>query len=148
MRHRLSLDRETELLRWKLASWRQHHRAPAPVPARLWEQIVRLAARQGVTRTARALRLNAAEVKRAVAGQEAGPKFEVSDAANLSELFSEMGIAVAEPVHHVHPADELEERGELTVALESPDGVKMRIQARNVDPAVLLKLIQGFGGRC
>ncbi|MEW6279734.1 MAG: hypothetical protein AB1758_13990 [Candidatus Eremiobacterota bacterium] len=29
----LSLDRETELLRWKLASWRQHHRAPAVLVA-------------------------------------------------------------------------------------------------------------------
>ncbi len=137
MQDRLSLQQETEKLSWRLDHWRRRHRPPAAIPAELWEQIVDLAARQGVGRTSRALRLNRVELQEAVtrAGQ---PRFEVAQAADLTDLFGELGIELARCESPVPDAEE------LVLELEAKSGARMRVEARNVEATSLLELVRAF----
>lgn len=137
MQDRFALQRDIEKLSWRLDRWRRSHRPPAAIPADLWEQIVELASRLGVGKTARALRINRSELQEAVerGGQ---PKFEVAPAASLTDLFGELGIELA---RCDAPAPEAEE---LVLELGSKAGARMRVEARNVPAISLLELVRAF----
>ena len=51
----------------KFGQWRQRHRPGAPIPQELWRQAAELACRYGISRTARALRLDYYSLKKRVA---------------------------------------------------------------------------------
>ena len=136
MHEYLALHHETQQLAWRIDNWRRTHRPPASMPASLWSLAVSLASRQGVARTARALRLSRAELKAAVTQLEQ-PEFESASAAGFVELFGELGIELA--ACESSPAPE-----QLVLQLESRVGGKMRIEATNVAPTLLIDLVRAF----
>jgi hypothetical protein len=136
MQNRLALHHETQQLAWRIDNWRRTHRPPATLPESLWSLAVGLAARQGVTQTSKALRLNRAELKAAVARLDQ-PEFESSSAAGFVELFGELGIELA-----VCESKSVSEQ--LVLQLESRSGGKMRIEATNVEPSLLIELVRAF----
>lgn len=135
--HPLALQRETERLCWRISNWRRNHRPPATLPAELWEQAVALAARQGVGRTSRALRLDRNELRAALARKDQ-PAFQVASASSFHSLFGDLGIELAEcQVPTTDPE-------QLVLELESLSGARMRIEAKNVAPELLLELVRAF----
>lgn len=136
MQNRLALQNETDTLSWRIGNWRRNHRPPAPMPPALWKEAVSLASRLGVARTAKALRLDRAELRAAVERAEQ-PEFQVASAASFVNLFGDLGIELAEC--RAVAADE-----QLVLELESNSGVRMRIEATNVAPGNLLDLVRAF----
>lgn len=136
MRNGLALQNETDMLSWRISNWRRNHRPPATMPSALWEQAVDLASRLGVARTAKALRLDRAELRAAVerAGQ---PEFQVATAASFVNLFGDLGIELAE-------CQATATNEQLVLELESGSGARMRIEATNVAPSSLLDLVRAF----
>ena len=136
MQDRLALQNEADTLSWRIGNWRRNHRPPAAMPSALWEQAVDLARRLGVARTAKALRLDRAELRAAVERGDQ-PEFQVASAASFVNLFGDLGIELAEC--QATAASE-----QLVLELESPSGARMRIEASNVAPASLLDLVRAF----
>ena len=136
MHERLALHHETEQLAWRIDRWRRTHRPPAALPEALWALAVGLASRQGVARTAKALRLGRTELKAAVE-KLAQPEFESASAASFVELFGELGIDLA-------ACESVAQSEQLVLQLESRAGAKMRIEATNVPHALMIDLVRAF----
>lgn len=152
MQNHLATEWELDQLHWRITNWRRTHRPPADMPHELWERSVDVASRLGVGRTARALGLDRAALRDAVARLTTGPEFRVASAASFSELFSELGIEIGglpeqrhAPLAEQHTQQAQHEQDELTVDLENANGAKMRIQAKGVAPEALLELVRAFG---
>ncbi|MBI2264079.1 MAG: hypothetical protein HYU64_02730, partial [Armatimonadetes bacterium] len=67
------LTKATDDLRRRLDSWRKTHRSPTPIPPKLWDRAVELAAEQGLCKTARALRLDYSALKKRAGARTTDP---------------------------------------------------------------------------
>jgi hypothetical protein len=58
----------------RFEQWRQNRKGRAAIPGELWAAAIELARRDGVNRTAAALRLDGGKLKRQMAGAETSPR--------------------------------------------------------------------------
>lgn len=107
----------------ELAEWRRTHHAPSRIPETVWARAVRLAAQEGVSVVARALRLNHTQLKR---------RMEVVPAVESTPTFIELLPSVAANI------------GECAVEVESHRGARMRIVMKNVSPVCLAGILRDF----
>jgi len=112
---------EMEAVRARFEQWRQSRGKEGPIPVELWAAAVALARREGIYRTAAALRLNGVTLKRHVldgtpTGQEVPPA-----------AFVELLTAGRSPLP------------EYTLELEGGRG-KLRIQAKGASAAEMASL--------
>lgn len=113
-RANVSLPIEIQEAQQEFESWRRDRSGRERIPERLWSKAVELAQRHGVWRTAQALRLDCARLKRR-AGLDGGNSSGV--AAGFVELVGQ-GT----------------ERLECVVEMENARGARMRIELRGAGP--------------
>lgn len=130
-------DPDIEQLGRHLACWRKTHHAPSPIPASLWRRASELAARLGVCRTARALKLDYGALKRRVSalpsGQGSGfgeivPKPRTEPPAAFLEWVAPQATTIAE----------------CTLAVESATGAKLRVEMKLVPSSSVAAIIGEF----
>ena len=114
-----SLDRVER----QLTVWRRTHKPPCPLPEDIWGKATELAARLGVGKVARALRLDSAALKRRMEAHAPSP------AATFVEL-----LPFADHI------------GECTVEVESASGARLRLLMKHVAPGGLATIIRDFVG--
>lgn len=117
----------TDELRADLAAWRETHTAPTPIPEALWTRAATLAAQHGICKTARALRLDYAALKRRTNLPTPAP----ASAATFIELLA--------PVASGYIA-------ECALEVESNRGVRLRVVMKNVAPLGLASIIRELAG--
>lgn len=114
-----------EQVRLLLEEWRQHHKAPTPIPQELWSKAVDLAGRYGVGQTAKTLRLDYAALKR----RQSEGTIPVREApAEFMELLSPVSAGIAE----------------CALEVESAQGARMRVVMKNVAPKGLATILRDF----
>jgi hypothetical protein len=84
-------SKQIDQLRRRLDAWRQSHRPRARIPEGLWNLAVKLAGRNGLNKTAKALRLDYYDLKKrldaaAVVSQGPGPSFIELNSPVLSSI--------------------------------------------------------------
>lgn len=122
------MQNEIEKLSMFLASWRSTHKAPTPLPKEVWLRAANIATRVGVSATARALRLDAAVLKRKVA------EIEVAPSLDFIEIVPALPKAPAPTVL------------DCVLEVQSHSGARLRVEARNMPAAELVAMIRQFGG--
>jgi len=124
---RLNLDLQ-ELAK-KLDAWRETRQGRQRIPEELWSEAVRLAAQLGVCKTARALRVDYADLKKRVDAlniQVASTKAE----ATFVELISPVATNICE----------------CAVEVQTSGRAIMRIAMKNVPTLALSSIIRDFVG--
>jgi hypothetical protein len=116
----------TEALRADLSEWRKRHKAPTPIPEALWARAATLAAQHGICKTARALHLDYASLKRKT-NLSAPPS---PPATTFIELLSPVTGQIAE----------------CALEIESSRGGRMRVVMKNLAPGGLASIIRDFVG--
>jgi hypothetical protein len=124
------LPAELEGVRRRFEVWRRMRKGRSRIPEPLWASAVKLAARYGVHRTAKALRVGYYSLKKRVR-QEAATAGEVAE-VDAGAPFLEL----APPVQ-VGPC-------EWTLEFEAADGAKMRLHFKGVEPPDLSALRRRF----
>ena len=110
-----------EQLRTRFEQWRNSRPRTSPIPGELWTAAVEVARRDGVNRTAQALRLDGGKLKRLLVASGSG-------AADKPPAFLEL---LAPPPSSI---------GECVVELEGPRGRKMRIQMKGAKMPEVVEL--------
>ena len=110
-----------EQLRTRFEQWRNSRPRTSPIPGELWTAAVEVARRDGVNRTAQALRLDGGKLMRLLMASDAGRTAK-------PPAFVEL---IAPPPSSV---------GEYVVELEDPRGRKMRIQMKGAKMPELVEL--------
>lgn len=110
-----------EQLRARFEQWRNSRPRASPIPGELWTAAVEVAGRDGVNRTAQALRLDGGKLKRLLVASGSG-------AAAKPPAFVELIAPLPSGV------------GEYVVELEDPRGRKMRIHMKGAKMPELVEL--------
>jgi len=125
-RERRDLPADLERLRQRFERWRETHRTRSRISDSLWAAAAKLAARYGINRTARALRVDYYSLKERVAQASAG-------AAGLQQgTFLEL------------PPPSTTGLGECTVEWEDVAGTKMRVHLKGFHAPDLVALGRSF----
>ena len=117
---------DLDLVEKQLTEWRRTHKPPCPLPEEVWIRAAELAARLGVNRVARTLRLEPAALKRRVNS----PTPTSPPAATFIELLSPVTNNI----------------GECALEVESARGARLRVLMKNVAPTGLATIIRDFVG--
>lgn len=147
------LPARLEGVRRRFEVWRRTRRVRSRIPEPLWASAVRLAARYGVHRTAKALRVGYYSLKKRVeqegaAGGDASPRGPANSLVTLAPRGSKTSGDVGEggggaaflelaPPVQAGPC-------EWTLEFEAADGAKMRLHFKGVEPPDLTALGRGF----
>jgi len=113
----------------EFAEWRSR-RTGRRIPAELWSRAAALAARHGISRTARALHVRYYDLKKRV---------ESSPADEVSRFISPGPRDFVEILTGASPS-----ASEVTIELERACGSKMRIHLKGAGPSVLADLSRTF----
>jgi hypothetical protein len=124
------LPADLESGRQQLEQWRRGRKLHTPIPEWLWARAVKLAAKYGVSRTARVLRVGYYSLQERV--ERATACSPASSPTGSKPAFLELAVASA--------AD----TGECLVEWEDPTGAKMRIQLKGVQVPDLVALSRSF----
>ena len=119
----------TEELAQQLQLWRRDNKPPTRIPAEYWDKAVELAARQGVSKTAHALRVDYMSLKRRVGGPVL-TRQRAQEASFLEWIPPLPGVIV-----------------DCSLGLTSSSGSKLRVRMKNVAPAALASLLRDFAGQ-
>lgn len=121
----------------KLRHWRQRPRHGARIPAELWREAAELACAHGLSRTARALRLDYYSLqKRAAAASRLGVRPSAAGAGTQAPEFVELlpgGIPASRP--------------ECLIEVEDGGGAKLRIHLQGGEFPDIAALMRGFRER-
>lgn len=120
------MDTQTEQLAQKLQLWRSSHRAPARIPAEIWDEAAELARQHGVGPVARALKLDYACLKKRV-----GAAGVLAPTTTTTTTFVEFLPAF----------DRLEQ---CTVELQSARGTQVRVKLETMSAASLVTVLRGL----
>ena len=121
----------------KLRHWRQRHRRGARLPEELWRAAAELAGAHGLSRTARALRLDYYSLqKRAAAAARLG----VRPSAARSDTRAPEFVELLPGGMPTSPAS----RPECLIEVEEPDGAKLRIHLQGGEFPDVAALTRGF----
>jgi len=118
----VTFEETSEKLSLRLAEWRRNRVGRARIPDELWAEAVDLAAHQGIFKTARALRLDYASLKKRV-----NPAIS-SAQATFVEVFSPLSGAIPE----------------CALDVESSRGAKLHVEMKNVPPLGLAAILRDF----
>lgn len=124
-KNRQDLPAGLERTRRRFEQWRQTRRVRTRIPDSLWAAAVKMAARYGICRTAKALGLHYCALKERVEKQVAAPD---SSDTESQVAFLELGVPSATS------------SAECTLELENAAGTKMRVQLKNVEARDLVAL--------
>ena len=114
-----------EQLRTRFEQWRNSRLRTSPIPGELWTAAVEVARRDGVNRTAQALRLDGGKLMRRLVASGSG-------AAAKPPAFVEL---IAPPPSGA---------GEYVVELEDPRGRKLRIQMKGAKMPEVVELTRAL----
>ncbi|HEY9162143.1 MAG TPA: hypothetical protein VIS94_13790 [Desulfomonilia bacterium] len=128
MRESRRLIEATDELLEELSVWRKAHRPHTPLPPELWDQAVNLATRQGLWKTARALRLDYNALKKRADARTSEPA--TPDVPQFIEILSPLSGQIAE----------------CTLEVISTRGARMLIEMKNVASSGLASIIREFAG--
>ena len=134
------LPARLENLRQRFERWRRTRKVRSRIPEPLWAAAVRSAAKYGIHRTAKALRVDyyalkkRAEQKAAIAGTQQEPAATASKAA----------AAAAEATFLELPAAAWAGSGECTLDLEDAGGAKLRVHLKGFETPDLAALSRSF----
>ncbi len=128
MREDQRFSKATDELREQLYKWRKSHRPPTPLPQELWDRAAELATELGLWKTARALRLDYAALKRRIDTRIS--KRPLSPVPQFVELFAPLSGQIAECILDV----------------ESVRGARLRVEMKNVAASGLASIIREFAG--
>ena len=127
-------------LRQRFERWRRTRKVRSRIPEPLWAAAVKSAAKYGIHRTAKALRVDyyalkkRAEQKAAIAGTRR--KTAVTASKTPAEIAGARFLELPAPVW---PGC-----GECTLELEGPAGAKMRVHLKGVEAPDLAALARSF----
>jgi hypothetical protein len=122
------LAKITQELAGQLQLWRQSNKAPTKIPADYWAKAVELAAQQGVSKTAQALRLDYMSLKRRLDLPVRTRRCE--QGATFLEWLQPVTSIIAE----------------CTMRVTTSSGAKLTVRIKNVSPAGLGSLLRDFVG--
>ena len=131
------LPARLENLRQRFERWRRTRKVRSRIPEPLWAAAVKSAAKYGIHRTAKALRVDyyalkkRVEQKAAIAGTQRGPAATASKAATEA-TFLEL------------PAAAWAGSGECTLDWEDGGGAKLRVQLKGFEASDLAALSRSF----
>jgi hypothetical protein len=126
------LPARLEGVRQRFERWRQTHTPPSRIPDSLWATAVKMAARYGLHRTARALRLDYYTLRKHVAEEEvAHAEPSENGAATFFELSPPAPSAACD----------------CTLELHDASGAKMRVQVKGIAMPDLAAISQSFWNR-
>ena len=120
-----------EGLRGRFERWRRTRKVRARIPEPLWASAVKLAARYGIHRTAKVLRVDYYALKKRVEGGAAATASKAR-AGTAGATFLEV------------PAAAWVGSGECTLELEDADGAKLRIHLKGFEAPDLTGLSRSF----
>ena len=126
-RKALSLTRPRERVQGRLARWRRSRRSRSRIPEALWLEVVDVARKNGLNRTARALGLDYYSLKKRLATAESAACGE-RPAAGFVELLAREGAGAQEWV----------------LEFESVQGAKLKVQLKGSAVPELTALSQVF----
>ena len=126
------LPRELKRVRERFEGWRRR-RDRRRIPERLWSQAASVAVRHGVSRTARALRLNALVLRKRVAAAARVEKAAVPPATRAS--FVELATIPLSA-----------DRAGYVLEVESAGGDRLRLEVRGSVGPDVVALARGFVG--
>ena len=128
------LELELAGVKQALDEWRRREKPPKPIPAPIWSEAVSLAKRHGVGPVAAGLKLDYAKLKAKLAAATDG---NVGDAAlrPVTPAFVELFGTAAIP----GPPTTI---GPCVLRIESPQGVRVRVDLADVGTAELTALLK------
>lgn len=141
-----SWPQELTQLKLRVRDWRQTKRwATEPMPREMWDLAIQLAARHGVSRTARATGLNSGWLRTKIAASEAKSLIATPTFLELPSAMVVGEVRDQEAEEEVEVGSRLE--AAATIDLSTPDGARMRIRleaGRELDAA---GVVAAFFGR-
>ena len=123
---------DVEQLRLRFAEHRQTHAARTRLPRELWAAAAKLARRDGITATARALAVDLSSMKRWTERLEPRDKSHKSGKPAAAPAFVELLGAETAPATSCH------------VEVESPRGAKLRLELKTVTAQQLAELVRAL----
>lgn len=123
---------EVEQLRLRFAEHRQTHAPRTRLPRELWAAAAKLARRDGITATARALAVDLSSMKRWTERLEPRKKSRKSGKPPAAPEFVELLAAEAAPTTSCR------------VEVESPRGAKLRLEFKSIAAEQLGELVRAF----
>lgn len=123
---------DVEQLRLRFAEHRQTHEARTRLPQELWAAAAKLARRDGITATARALAVDLSSMKRWTERLEPRDKPRKAGKTPAPPKFVELLAAETAP-----PTS-------CRVEMESPRGAKLRLEFRSIAAEQLAELVRAF----
>jgi hypothetical protein len=118
-------------LQQRFEGWRRTRKVRSRIPESLWAAAVKLAAKHGIHRTAKALRVDYYALKKRVDGTRAVTASKLPEAA-AGTRFLEL------------PAAAWAGSGECTLELEDADGAKLRVHLKGFEAPDLAALSRSF----
>ena len=119
---------ELEQLRQRLEEFRSTHALRSRLPESLWVAAAELAKRRGMYQTARALRLDYAELKKRIENHGQTKRKRTTAPASFMEFIAPAARAITD----------------CTVEVESAQGSKLRLDLKAVPTSGLVSLIRAF----
>jgi hypothetical protein len=129
MRKNQRLTKATDELLERLSAWRKAHRPRSRLPVELWDGAVNLAVKQGLWKTARALRLDYNALKKRI-NTRTSECPAVTPVPQFIEFLSPLSGQIAE----------------CALEVESARGARLRIEMKNVAASGLAFIIREFAG--
>jgi hypothetical protein len=112
----------------QFATWRSGRKAGERIPARLWEEAVKLATKHGVSRTATTLKLDYYSLKKRLDQREVR-----ADSRSPGAAFVELPASISLPM-----------AGEYSIELEDGRGASMRVTIKGGGVPDLIALSRSF----
>ncbi len=125
------LPARLEGVRRRFERWRQTRKTPSPIPGRLWAAAAKMASTYGISRTAKALRVNYQALKQRIDEGAAGTGESAKSAATFLELAPSVQAGSCQ----------------CTLELEDVSGAKMRIHLQGTETPDLAALSRSFWDR-
>lgn len=117
-------------VRQQLDEWRQFNSAPTPLPSSVWSKATALAAKYGIGRVARALRLDYGALKRRV--------------EKVTRLKPSLHRETAAFVEWFAPPVQTTEVSDCVLEIQSSAGARMHVEVRNLSAAGLAGIVRAF----
>ena len=134
------LPARLENLRQQFERWRRTRKVRSRIPEPLWAAAVKSAAKYGIHRTAKALRLDYYSLKKRAEQKAAAAGTEQEPAATASKLPATAAGATFLEL----PAAAWPGCGECTLELEDADGAKLRVHLKGFESPDLAALSRSF----
>lgn len=124
------LSARLEDVRRRFEDWRRARRPGSPIPGRLWASAAIVAGREGISRTANALRVNHATLKKHIKPPSAGASASLQEDATATFVELPHSVRVGSC--------------QCIMELEDVGGAKMRVRLRSVELPDLAAISRSF----